>query len=306
MGGLLAAAVLGLAGCAGTIKQDPRVQGDVSRLEGVTQVTALMSPDATKQLADNFQFNREELATFLRRRLEAKGLISASSTHQVQIVVTDIRVRSAIAAIMLGFMAGDDHVTGRVRVLDAQGRALRSFDVNATYALGGLAGGQDSMRMNWLYDKFSELAAIELAKVISVAQAGAKSSPSTSAALTGAVAPINAPLNAPANSPNTASPTQLASVPPSALENADAVPINERGRAVYRDWLTQKSPRAFVVSESGYWFSTWGRNPKDPMESKDPTERAMKRCLDTGQPRCVAYAVNDQVVYTRPTAITPQ
>lgn len=36
MGGLLAAAVLGLAGCAGTIKQDARVQGDVSRLEGVT------------------------------------------------------------------------------------------------------------------------------------------------------------------------------------------------------------------------------------------------------------------------------
>jgi hypothetical protein len=100
--------------------------------------------------------------------------------------------------------------------------------------------------------------------------------------------------------------TQMASLPLSALENADAVPVNERGRTVYRDWLTQKSPRAFVVSESGHWFGTWGRNPKDPMESKDPTERAMKRCLDSGQPRCATYAVNDQVVYTRPTAITPQ
>lgn len=306
MCGLHVAVLLGLVGCAGSIKQDSRVQGDVSRLEGVTQVVAMMSPDATKQLADNFQFNREELATFLRRRLEAKGLISASSTHQVQIVVTDIRVRSAIAAIMLGFMAGDDHVTGRVRVLDAQGRALRSFDVNATYALGGLAGGQDSMRMNWLYDKFSELAAIELAKVISVPQAGTKSLPITSAALTGPVAQVNSPLNAPVSSPNMASPAQLASMSPSALDNADAVPVNERGRTVYRDWLTQKSPRAFVVSESGHWFGTWGRSPKDPMEAQDPTERAMKRCLDAGRPRCVAYAVNDQVVYTRPSAVAPQ
>jgi hypothetical protein len=302
MCGLQVAVLLGLVGCAGTIKQDARVQGDVSRLEGVTQVVALMSPDATKQLADNFQFNREELATFLRRRLEAKGLISATSTHQVQIVVTDIRVRSAIAAIMLGFMAGDDHVTGRVRVLDAQGRALRSFDVNATYALGGLAGGQDSMRMNWLYDKFSELAAIELAKVISVPQAGAKPSPAAAPALAGAVAPVGASVMVPV----TATTTQMASLPLSALENADAVPVNERGRAVYRDWLTQKSPRAFVVSESGHWFGTWGRNPKDPMESKDPSERAMKRCLDSGQPRCAIYAVNDQVVYSRPTAVTPQ
>ncbi len=303
MGGLLAAAALALTGCAGTIKQDARVQGDVSRLEGVTQVTALMSPDATKQLADNFQFNREELATFLRRRLEAKGLISASSTHQVQIVVTDIRVRSAIAAIMFGFMAGDDHVTGRVRVLDAQGHALRSFDVTASYALGGLAGGQDGMRMNWLYDKFSELAALELAKVIALPQSGAKPVLTTTApSMAVAVASVAAPVAGSA----TPSPSVPLSVPPSALENADAVPVNERGRAVYRDWLTQKSPRAFVVSESGHWFGTWGRNPKDPTEAQDPTERAMKRCLDAGRPRCVAYAVNDQVVYTRPSAVAPQ
>ena len=294
--------LVGLTGCAGTIKQDPRVQGDVSRLEGVAQVSALMSPDAAKQLADNFQFNRDELANFLRRRLEAKGLISPASTHQVQIVVTDIRVRSGFAAIMFGAMAGDDHVSGRVRVLDAQGRALRSFDVNASYALGGLAGGQDGMRMNWLYDKFSELAAAELAKVISAPQASAKPLTMPASSLATAVVPAALPAAAPAAP--LASSAVLSPVP--ALENADAVPVNERGRAVYRDWLTQKPPRAFVVSESGHWFGTWGRIPKDPLEPQDPTERAMKRCQDAGRPRCVAYAVNDQVVYTRPGAVAPQ
>ena len=62
-----------LTGCAGTIKQDPRVQGDLSRLEGVGQVVAKMSPDAAKQQSDNPQFNREELATRLRYRLESRG-----------------------------------------------------------------------------------------------------------------------------------------------------------------------------------------------------------------------------------------
>src|SRR5437762_8118009 len=53
-----------LAGCAGTIKQDTRVQGDVSNIQGVTRVVARMSPDAIKQQADNPQFNREELANY--------------------------------------------------------------------------------------------------------------------------------------------------------------------------------------------------------------------------------------------------
>ena len=137
-----------LTGCAGTVKHDTRVQGDLSRLEGVGQVVAKMSPDAAKQQGDNPQFNREELATRLRYRLESRGLAAPAATHQVEIVVTDIRVRGAFAAIMLGFMAGDDHINGHVRVLDPSGRPLRSFEVKASYALGGLAGGQDGARMN--------------------------------------------------------------------------------------------------------------------------------------------------------------
>jgi hypothetical protein len=44
-----------------------------------------------------------------------------------------------------------------VRVLDPGGRARRSFDVSASYVFGGFAGGQDGIRINYLYETFAEL-----------------------------------------------------------------------------------------------------------------------------------------------------
>jgi len=282
-----------LTGCAGTVKHDARVNGDVSRLEGVTQVVAMMSPDAAKQQVDNPQFNREELASRLRNRLEAKGLTAPSATHRVEIVVTDIRVRGAFAAIMFGFMAGDDHVTGRVRVMDPAGRALRSFEIHASYAFGGVAGGQDGMRMNWMYEKFADLAAAELEKVIMPPRAG--SGPISPVAST---PPQPAPTGAPV--PSSTPVPVVANAAPVAIDNVEAVPVSERGRTVYREWLTRKSPRAFVISENGFFYSVWGTKPPDPMEPTDPTERAMKRCQDAARPNCTVYAVDDRVVYARP------
>lgn len=283
-----------LTGCAGTIKQDPRVQGDVSRLEGVAQVVAKMSPDAAKQQGDNPQFNREELATRLRYRLESRGLTAPAATHQVEIVVTDIRVRGAFAAIMFGFMAGDDHVTGRVRVLDPSGRALRSFEVKASYALGGLAGGQDGARLGWLYEKFADLAADELQKFVMPPRAGA-----------GPIAPVVAGSTAQPAPPSAAPVPALTQPAPgvvstAAIDNVDAVPVSERGREAYRDWLTHRKPRAFVVSENGWFYGTWSTKPRDPTEPSDPLERVMKRCRDAGRPNCQPYAIDDNVVYIKP------
>jgi hypothetical protein len=293
--GLTLAALL-LSACAGTVKQDPRVSGDISRAMGIAQVSVQMSPDATRQQADNNQFNREELANFLRRRLETKGLISATASHKVDIVVTDIRVRSAIAAVMLGFMAGDDHVNGTVRLLGPNGQPLRSFVTNASYALGGIGGGQDGTRMNWLYDKFSELASAELEKVIAA--------PATTGQGSGAApAPAGTPTSALASTPTPlAAPAAAFVIPPAnpalRIDDVASVPgLNSRGREVYQDWLTHKGPRAFVIAEQGWFMGTWGTAPPDPTESRDPAERAMKRCLDRGRKACKFYAVNNDVVY---------
>lgn len=295
-----------LTGCAGTIKQDARVQGDVSRLEGVAQVVAKMSPDAAKQQGDNPQFNREELATRLRYRLESHGLTAPTATHQVEIVVTDIRVRGAFAAIMFGFMAGDDHVTGRVRVLDPSGHALRSFEVKASYALGGLAGGQDGARLGWLYDKFADMAAEELQKFVMPPRAGAAPiTPVVAGSTVQPASPTAAPVPSAPPVPSAAPVPPVAQATPgvastAAIDNVDVVPVSERGRDAYREWLTHRKPRAFVVSENGWFYSTWGTKPRDPMEPTDPMERAMKRCRDAGRPGCQAYAIDDNVVYIKP------
>jgi hypothetical protein len=199
---------------------------------------------------------------------------------------------------MFGVMAGDDHVNGRVRILDQANVPIRSFDVQASYALGGWAGGQDSMRMNWLYDKFSELAVAELEKVIRAPRPGSAPAPEAPMA-TGpaAAAPVVASAAVvPATSTLPRAPAR--SGPPVSVDQVDAVPgLGERGRSVYRDWLTRRAPRAFVIADDGRFNATWGVRPKDPMDPRDPAERAMKQCRAAGKAGCTLYAVDDRVVY---------
>lgn len=83
---------------------------------------------------------------------------------------------------------------------------------------------------------------------------------------------------------------------PSAIDDVNAVPVSERGRAAYRDWLLQKKPRAFVISENGWFYPVWGLKAPIPGEPSDPAERALKRCRDAGRPSCRVYAVDDRVL----------
>jgi hypothetical protein len=83
------------------------------------------------------------------------------------------------------------------------------------------------------------------------------------------------------------------------IDDVEAVPgLSERGRSGYRDWLTHKAPRAFVVADGGHWYGTWGTAPKEPMDPRDPSERALKRCRDAGKRNCALYAVDGNVVYS--------
>ena len=299
IGALVVAMACALGACTGAIKPDARVQGDASRIEGIGRVTVAMSPDAAKQLADSPQFNRDELASYLRRRLEGKGLIGIDASHRVDIVITDLRVRGVFAAVMFGFMAGDDHVNGRVRILDERNVAIRSFDVQASYAFGGAAGG-DGMRMNWLYDKFSELAIGELEKVIRPPRVAAVAPPASAASGASMAASMSASTVASVAVPVVADArARLPRIDPStSIDRVDAVPgLDERGRTVYRDWLTRRSPRAFVIAAGGRVNATWGRNPKDPMDPRDPAERALKQCRAAGRVACTLYAVDERVVY---------
>ncbi len=152
-----------LAGCASGVKRAEDVTKRHAYFAGggklATTVTSSMSTNAREQLADNIKFDQGKLLAIVKRTLDAKGLLAKTPNAElptIEIVITDIRVRSNFSAVMWGFMAGDDHVNGDVIARDKDGRELQRFQVSASYALGGLAGGQDDARTSWLYETFAK------------------------------------------------------------------------------------------------------------------------------------------------------
>jgi len=158
---VLLAGVLG--GCASSVKRadDPGKRQAVFSREDVVarDVTISLDKNAQAQLAENLKFSGERLLSTVKQALDAKGLLAKAPDSRlpvVEIIITDIRVRSNFAAIMFGFMAGEDRIAGEVMVRDAGGTELQRFGVTVSYALGGLAGGQDDARMGWLYESFAK------------------------------------------------------------------------------------------------------------------------------------------------------
>lgn len=125
--------------------------------------------------------------------------------------------------------------------------------------------------------------------------------PATKAPARVARAPAIAPAPAPAAPADPASVAAPAATPATAgvrLEDADAVPLlDERGRQGYRTWLGKRAPRAFVIAEGGKWNATWGTNPRNADDPKDPAQRAMAQCQRRGLKSCRLYAVDDRVVW---------
>ncbi|RTL31336.1 MAG: DUF4410 domain-containing protein [Burkholderiales bacterium] len=125
-------------------------------------VSIWLNDDAKKLLADNMKFNADALKSTVERSLTAQSLLDPASEQTMDIEVTSFRVRSAFSAIMFGFMAGNDNVEGIVTIKGANGSILQQSKVKASYALGGIGGGQDEARMSWLYEEFAKHAVAEL------------------------------------------------------------------------------------------------------------------------------------------------
>jgi len=158
---LAVAALLVLSACASQVTRNEPASAPREPVRALSSFTVTMSPASTAQLADNLKFDVETLRTTIKRALESKGLIAADGDFELKVVVEDIRVRGTFSAIMFGFMAGDDHLNGTA-TLWRDGKALGSFGVRISWAWGGLAGGQDSARMSWLYEEFAKKLADEL------------------------------------------------------------------------------------------------------------------------------------------------
>ena len=318
-----------IAGCAGTVQRDSN--SGAKRITDATysDVKVSLSDSARALQTNNIQFNIRELSDYIRRRLDASSVLRQDGTHRVEVLIENFRVRSTAAAVLFGVMAGTDNIEGQVRIFNAAGRQVHGYTINTSYGLGGWAGGADGTRMSWLYDKFSELTVAELIGTTPAnalaKQDSAKSttrntaSPSSNAATpisitaSGASQDKSIALNASASSvvnsqatPNGSS-NSFAVTQPSMMAtgfanitDVDAIPfISDRGREGYRDWLTRPTPRAFAISDKGFWSGTWGLKPLNPEDPNDPVERALGRCAKASNSICKIYAVNGAVVYSK-------
>lgn len=286
-------AVLWLCGCSGTIQRD--THSGSRRIEGAIyqNVEVVLSEPARKLQGDNPQFSIRELGDHVRRRLDSLDLVQPEGRYRVEVTVEEFRVRSALTAVMLGVMAGADSIDGYVRVFDQNNRPVHGFKVKASYALGGLAGGQDSTRMGWLYDKFAELAVAELAGTTQASDLKKKPRAAPVAASAKARDPQAATADAPAAPPAPARPRFHARTVPApsgyaTAENVDAVPVRAEGRERYAHYLTLPSPKAFAVYDNGGW-RFWSN-------SADAMANVLDYCARQGR-KCWLYAVDDKVVW---------
>jgi hypothetical protein len=152
-----------VSACASSVTRSPDTASTAPILLGedqrAGQVTVSLTPAAQELAADNLTFDQNELLATVRRALQARDAMASepdASLPSVEIVVTDFRTRSAFSAVMFGFLAGDDHITGDVVLRSPTGEELQRFSVSASYALGGLGGGMNDTRMGWLYERFAE------------------------------------------------------------------------------------------------------------------------------------------------------
>ena len=174
---LAALFILNVVGCASTVNRNTSNFKETSTVkEEVVQVvkfmplkslTVTLNSDAQKKLADNENFSRDKLYDKINSTLLTNQYLQAqqnNSSLTMEVVITNLRVRSGVAAIMLGFLAGADSITGQIYVKDNQ-KILDNFEVDISYAFGGAMGDTDT-RMAWMYESFSNKILEELKKLM--------------------------------------------------------------------------------------------------------------------------------------------
>ena len=125
----------------------------------VAKVSVQVTPEVSEKLKNSFKFDQQQLVSKVELALSNRQLFNKEgkeNTVAMEILVTHVRVRNTFNAVMWGAMSGNDSIKGDVLLRDAAGTIVDRFHVDTSYALGGWAGGQDSMRMNWLYEAFAK------------------------------------------------------------------------------------------------------------------------------------------------------
>lgn len=158
--------VFNLAGCAAGVKPSNPESTQYLVSQPAKSVSIELSDEATEKIGDNPRFSQHALLDRIKRALIVKNLLNETkpeAVHVIEIVIRDIHVRSRFSAVIFGLTGDSDNIVGDVLLKDSSGKELTRFEISASYALDGLGGGQDEVRMGWLYEKFAELTVAYLA-----------------------------------------------------------------------------------------------------------------------------------------------
>lgn len=170
----LALVVLFTTGCASTVNRntasikEEKVQ--IQSTQGISKVTLALNSKAKEKLSDNSNFSSDALLKKINSTLQSNHYLKPgiNTNTTVEITVTNIRVRSGVSAIMLGFLAGADYITGDIAIKEG-GRLIDKFEVDVNYAFGGAMGDTDT-RMNWMYESFANKMTEEVKRLIPLAK----------------------------------------------------------------------------------------------------------------------------------------
>ena len=151
--GLLAAALI-LGGCGTTSQTQALVQNSALAPE-VGMLRVSLSEAARERLRDNEGFNQAQLETTLRNDLISRKLLKSASGQQLEVVVTDLRVRHGAAVYFGGPFSGKDHVVADVLVKDISGRVIKSAKVNVSFRLASIGSIGTDQRNAQMYELFA-------------------------------------------------------------------------------------------------------------------------------------------------------
>jgi hypothetical protein len=160
----MALLIAALAGCASQVTRAPEATTAREPVRALTSFEIEVSATAKAAMADA-ETQKFDLVAFrgvVQRTLDAAKLVSPDGDFKLTVTIDELRVRSTFNAIMWGFMAGTDQLNGTATLTRLDGRPVGNFKVGTSYGLGGFGGGQDSMRVAWLYEEFAKMLTQEL------------------------------------------------------------------------------------------------------------------------------------------------
>lgn len=152
------------AGCASQVTRPPEATIAPAPVRALTSFEVEISPQAKAAMADP-ETQKFDLGVFrgvVQRTLDAAKLVSPDGDFKLAVMVDQLRVRSTFNAVMWGFMAGTDQLNGTATLTRLDGSPVGNFKIGTSYGLGGIAGGQDSSRLAWMYEEFAKLLTQEL------------------------------------------------------------------------------------------------------------------------------------------------